>query len=174
MAFRSQRSSDQSGDGSAYWRVFEYDNWWYALARPSRESPVNLHRARDPLAPFEPGPQLFPTSPRQVHNAVLIRDAVMDVFYTREGDRPERILHSEVTLGPDWTTWRATPPRECLAPETDWEGADLPVEAGIVGALEEPSHALRDPTIFQEDGRIYMFYAVAGESGIAVAELRTP
>jgi hypothetical protein len=30
---------------------------------------------------------------------------------------------------------------------------------------------LRDPAIFEENGRIYLFYAVAGESGIAIAEL---
>ena len=30
---------------------------------------------------------------------------------------------------------------------------------------------LRDPAIFEEDGRVYLLYAVAGESGIAIAEL---
>jgi len=30
---------------------------------------------------------------------------------------------------------------------------------------------LRDPAIFEDQGRIYLFYAVAGESGIAVAEI---
>lgn len=160
------------GKGSAYWRVFTYRGWWYALAMPARENPVNVHRARDPLAVFEPGPQVFPAVPRQVHNAVRRRGDVMDVFYTREGDRPERILYSEVTLGPDWRTWRATPPQECLTPEMDWEGADLPIVPGTVGALSEPSHALRDPAIFEEDGRTYLIYVVAGESGIGIAELR--
>jgi hypothetical protein len=30
---------------------------------------------------------------------------------------------------------------------------------------------LRDPAIFEEDGRVYLLYAVAGESGIAIAEI---
>jgi hypothetical protein len=30
---------------------------------------------------------------------------------------------------------------------------------------------LRDPAIFEEDGRTYLLYAVAGESGIAIAEI---
>jgi hypothetical protein len=30
---------------------------------------------------------------------------------------------------------------------------------------------LRDPAIFQEDGRTYLLYAVAGEAGIGIAEL---
>jgi hypothetical protein len=31
---------------------------------------------------------------------------------------------------------------------------------------------LRDPAIFREDGKTYLLYSIAGESGIAVAELR--
>jgi hypothetical protein len=31
---------------------------------------------------------------------------------------------------------------------------------------------LRDPAIFREDGRTYLIYSVAGESGLAIAELR--
>ena len=30
---------------------------------------------------------------------------------------------------------------------------------------------LRDPAIFEEDARVYLLYAVAGESGIALAEV---
>jgi len=30
---------------------------------------------------------------------------------------------------------------------------------------------LRDPAIFEEDDRVYLLYAVAGESGIAIAEI---
>ena len=30
---------------------------------------------------------------------------------------------------------------------------------------------LRDPAIYVEDGRTYLFYAVAGESGIAIGEV---
>lgn len=30
---------------------------------------------------------------------------------------------------------------------------------------------LRDPAIFEEDGRVYLVYVVAGESGIGIAEL---
>ena len=31
---------------------------------------------------------------------------------------------------------------------------------------------LRDPFVFREDGKTYLFYAVAGETGIAMAELQ--
>ena len=155
------------GRGSAYWRLFRYGSWWYALAMPGR-----LLRSRDGLTPFEPGPQLFPTSPTQVHNAVLLHGDVLEVFYTRAGDQPERVMHSRVALGPDWTQWKPTPRDEVLAPEMKWEGADLPLEAGRIGAVEKPIRALRDPAIFQDGGKTYLLYAVAGESGIGIAELR--
>ena len=34
-----------------------------------------------------------------------------------------------------------------------------------------PVNQLRDPAIYEEDGRIYLLYAVAGEQGIGIGEL---
>ena len=87
------------GRGSAYWRIFRYQNWWYALAMPGK-----LLRSRDGVSTFEPGPQLFPTSPTQVHSAVLLKGDLLTVFYTRAGDMPERLARAkaswmELTLG---------------------------------------------------------------------------
>ncbi len=155
------------GRGSAYWRLFRHGGWWYALAMPGR-----LYRSMDGLTPFEPGPQLFPSSPTQVHTAVRLDGDRLDVFYTRSGDSPERILTSSVKLGPDWNQWKPTEPEECVAPEEKWEGADLPLSAGRIGALDKPQRALRDPAIFQEGDRTYLLYATAGESGIGIAEIR--
>ena len=152
------------GKGSAYWRLFHYDDWWYALAMPGK-----LFRSRDGQTHFEAGPQLFP--PSQVHNAVLLQGDTLTVFYTRTGDTPERIVAAQVKLGPDWTQWKPTAAREFLKPELPWEGADLPLKATHIGALEGPENALRDPAVFQEGGKTYLLYSVAGESGIAIAEI---
>ncbi len=157
------------GRASAYWRLFRYEGWWYALAMPGK-----LFRSKDGLSPFETGPQLFPSNPMQVHNAVLIKGDTLHVFYTRSGDTPERILYSKVTLGKDWNGWKPSAPQECLAPETEWEGAKLPLSAGRIGALDAPIHALRDPALFQEGGKTYLLYAIAGESGIAIAAVKIP
>ena len=155
------------GSGSAYWRLFRYDGWWYALAMPGK-----LYRSHDGISSFEAGPQLFTGSPSQVHNAVLLKGDTLHVFYTRAGDTPERILYSQVKLGSDWKQWKPTAPQEFLAPTMKWEGADLPLTAGRIGAADAPIRALRDPIILQDDGRIYLLYAIAGESGIAIAELQ--
>ena len=39
------------------------------------------------------------------------------------------------------------------------------------GAAKGKVNQLRDPAIFEEDGRIYLIYSVAGENGLAMAEL---
>jgi hypothetical protein len=154
------------GPGSAYWRIFRRDGWWYALAMPGK-----LYRSKDGLTPFEPGPQLFPTSPTQIHNALLLRGDTLHVFFTRAGDTPERIWHSEVKMTGDWDRLTAGAPRELLRPEKDWEGADLPETPASIGALAARSRALRDPATFEDNGRVYLLYAIAGESGIGIAEL---
>lgn len=164
-----QAIQEPVGRGSAYWRLFRYGDWWYALGMPGR-----LFRSRDGLTPFEPGPQLFPIKPTQVHNAVEVQGDRLHVFYTRAGDSPERILYSHVDLRPDWSTWKPTLAQEFLAPETEWEGAKLPLMPGKIGALEGPVNALRDPALFREGNRRYLLYAVAGESGIGIAAIQLP
>ena len=58
-----------------------------------------------------------------------------------------------------------------LEPEMDWEGGDEPLLPSTRGLVHGPVRQLRDPAIFTEDGRTYLLYSVAGESGIAIADL---
>ena len=68
---------------------------------------------------------------------------------------------------------REAPGVEVLRPERDWEGADAPLEPSVRSTAYGHVNQLRDPAIFEDaaSGRIYLLYAVAGESGIAIAEL---
>ena len=88
--------------------------------------------------------------------------------------RTERILLSTIDLTPDWRSWVASAPVVVLEPELDYEGGSLPRVPSKRGLVAEPVCQLRDPAIFQEGGRTYLLYSVAGESGLAVAELRAP
>jgi Fusaric acid resistance protein-like len=150
--------------GRPYFRVFAHDGWWYALAKPGI-----LYRSADGLGGFERGPRMFDRSMR--HSAVLRRGDELLVFWSQVGDCPERILCSPVALDGDWTTWRAGPTATVLEPEEPWEGAGLPLSPSVPAWEDEPVRQLRDPAIFVEDDRAYLLYSVAGESGIAVAEL---
>ncbi len=102
---------------------------------------------------------------------LLIHPDILTIFYSRYHDRPERILKSTVQLSDDWTLWTAGEPEEVLAPVETWEGVDLPIEPSEGGAAREQKHQLRDPAIYEEDGRVYLLYTVAGEYGIAITEL---
>jgi len=105
------------------------------------------------------------------HAAVLKRGDELSVFWTQVGEAPERILLSRVNLAGDWLGWKEGPAREILRPERSWEGADEPLLPSIRSTAYGHVNQLRDPAILEDDGRVYLFYAVAGESGIAVTEL---
>jgi hypothetical protein len=71
----------------------------------------------------------------------------------------------------DWKSWTPGPSQVVLAPATRYEGVDLPVTASDKGDAKGRLHAVRDPGIYEEDGHVYLAYSVAGESGIALAEV---
>jgi len=162
--------------GIFYWRVFRWDGWWYAMAKGGL-----LYRSRDGCTNFEQGPNPFPGSelrgkeyntPGVRHVALHLSGNCLWVYYSNIGDAPERIFRCRIELAGDWKTWTTSNPAEVLRPETDWEGARLPLKKSAAGAVNGPENALRDPAIFVEDGHVYLLYSVAGESGIAIAECR--
>lgn len=175
--FRTQRSRVALSDdgirfqalpdllGPSYFRVFRHGGWTYALAMPGI-----MFRSKDGLTGFERGPSLFPGTQR--HTALRLRGDVLEVFWTRVGDVPESILLSTIDLSGDWLTWKAEGEAVVLRPEEPWEGASLPLERSWRGAINAAVNQLRDPCILEDEGRVLLFYAVQGEAGIAVAELR--
>ena len=149
----------------SYLRIFTWAGQTYALTMPGQ-----LHRAADGVSRFEPGPRLF--NPNMRHSALLVRDAILYVFWTQVGHAPERILLSTIDLAGDWSAWRESAPVEILRPERVWEGAAAPVQPSLRSTAYGTVNQLRDPAILEDEGRTYLLYAVAGESGIAAAELR--
>ncbi|MEY8251005.1 MAG: hypothetical protein RPR91_01350, partial [Colwellia sp.] len=76
-----------------------------------------------------------------------------------------------IDLRPDWTKWQESEETIVLRPERDWEGANAPVEPSVRSTAYGYVKQLRDPTLYVEDVVVYMLYAVAGESGIALARV---
>jgi hypothetical protein len=150
--------------GPSYLRLFHYQGWYYGMAMPGI-----FFRSKDGLTRFEPGPTLF--NPNMRHAGLLRRGDRLYVFWSQVGDTPERILLSTIDLRPDWMAWQASAPIEVLRPEHPWEGSNEPLAASIRGAINIPVNQLRDPAVFVEDGRVFLLYTVAGESGIAIAEV---
>ena len=156
--------------GPFYFRVFRWRGGWYAVAKEG----VML-RSKDGVTKFEAGPNpLKADDPALIvrHSAVKLDGDRLSVFYSRIGDNPERILVSTIDLADDWAKWQAGKPRDVLVSEKDYEGADLPLAPSRSGPAKGRARQLRDPGIFQESGKTYLLYSVAGESGLAIAELK--
>ena len=65
-------------------------------------------------------------------------------------------------VGTDGGARSRKPPYECThLPNAPSEGGDV----------KGPVRQLRDPGLFEEGGRTYLFYSFCGEQGIAAAEL---
>jgi hypothetical protein len=155
--------------GPFYFRVFRYAGAWYAIAK-RMDAPGGgiLLRSADGVGKFEPGPYLLPN---QRHVAVWKRDERLEVFFSRGGDCPERILVASLRLEGDWKSWQPSEPVEVLRPETEYEGGRLPLVPSCFGGVSGPVRQLRDPAIYEEDGRLFLLYSGAGESNLCAAEL---
>ncbi|MEZ4862924.1 MAG: hypothetical protein R3C14_16520 [Caldilineaceae bacterium] len=150
--------------GSSYFRVFRWRDTIYALGMPGI-----FYRSHDGFHNFEQGPILFTKDMR--HSALFLQGDRLYVFYSNAGDCPEHILVAEIGLTDDWTQWTASAPSSVILPERAYEGGDLPLEPSERGAIHERVRQLRDPGIFVEGDHTYLLYSVAGESGLAIAEL---
>lgn len=155
--------------GEAYFRVFERGGAYYAISNGGI-----LHHSADGVTPFEQGPDLFPMPEghRVRHSAVKLDGDILTVFYSRIGDNPECIMVSTIRMTAGWKRWKPSEGVVLLRPELEWEGADLPLKPSASGPAKGRVRQLRDPAIYREGGRTYLLYSVAGESGIAIAELR--
>lgn len=153
--------------GRPYMRLFQYAEAWYGLAMPGL-----LYRSADGLTGFERGKNLFEGyTPR--HFAVHKEGNRLLIFWTEIGDAPEQIKLSVLRLDGSWQDWQLeNEVKSIRKPERGWEGSELPNIPSRGGAIYEAVNQLRDPAIYKEDGRLFLAYAIAGEQGIGIGELR--
>ena len=152
-----------------YLRVFRHRDEFYGMARLGQ-----LLRAKDPLESFELGDSPFRDSPyagRVRHVALLEDRGLLSVFFSAIGDAPERILHTTIDLSGDWRQWTIGEVSVVLTPQASYECLDLANEPSEVGEIDHPARQLRDPAVFREDGKTYLFYTFCGEQGVAGAEV---
>ncbi len=162
--------SDDVVLGEAYFRVFRWKDYYYAIGRSS-----SVYRSKDPRAPFEKGSNPFnkiqnPSLLR--HSAVKVVNNTLWVFYSRVGDEPERILLSKIELTDDWNAWTPTVPVTVAEPQEEFEGVNLPVEKSKGGLYYGKVRQLRDPHIYEENDKWYLLYSAAGENSIGIGELK--
>lgn len=164
-----------------YTRVFEYNNKFYLMAKHDSGITAgwSFWASKDIKGPFTSKPAATIDAPQNIdepairvrHGSPVVRSDVLSVFYTRVGDAPERVLVQQYQLGEDTATWRLRGASyEVLRPDND-EGGKEPVVPSEGGIIRRPVNQLRDPYVFVDDSGLFLFYAIAGESGIAVARL---
>ena len=165
--------------GPSYMRVWQWETTYYGFGGGGDRC---LWRTKDSHRLFERGPVLeidgesFTDSSdshivRMRHPEIDLVGHELHVYYSNVGDCPERIKRTTVDLRGDWRHWRGSGVNEVLRTEVDYEGFEQPNEPSAGGASHEPVHQLRDPYVFNEDGRRYLVYSVAGEKGLGIAEL---
>ena len=148
--------------GRSYFRNFNYKGSHYALVSGT------FYRSSDGIQPFEKGAQILP---KIRHSAVTVVGDNLIVFNSQKGDAPERILKMIINLSEGtWKTWKPGIQEELLKSETTYEGVNLPIKESVNGFARTRLHELRDPAILVDKTGIYLYYSVAGESGIAVAK----
>lgn len=156
----------------SYLRVFPYGGYWYGFFRLGA-----MARAKDPLDAFDLGPNPFRDSPyagKVRHVTVVPKGNQLQMLFTVIGDAPERILFTTIDLTKAWSEWRVAPAVEVLRPQTDYECASAPEVPSQVGDVMGRVKQIRDPYVFQDAGRTYLFYATCGEQGVAAAEITLP
>jgi len=171
----------------SYLRVFRHKGWIYGLTGgPYRR----WNRSRSVNERFEEGPVLeiagenfsdlgtaLAPAPRPArvfrmrHVAFHRKGHRMWIYYSNIGDCPERIKRTWIDLREDWEKWRGAPCEEILRPQEEWEGALAPLVPSRPSSAHSAVNELRDPFILEDEGRDFLFYSVAGEQGIGVAEM---
>ena len=147
-----------------YARVFEWHGATYAAALAGW-----LYRSPDAGLSFPDRVRLGDSSTR--HVAVFSFEDELFLVFSRIGDAPERILISRILTTGSWRDWSLSDPLDLLRAETSWEGAGEQVSPSRIGPADRRVNQLRDPFVFSEDDRLWLFYACAGESGLALAQL---
>jgi hypothetical protein len=107
------------------------------------------------------------------HGDVFFYQSTWYAVYSCLGDTPERIrIRSFKDFDKKGHIINPSEPSILLAPEHEYEGSKLPIVTSQNGEAKVSEHALRDPAVLiDDDGRVYIAYAVKGEFGIALAEL---
>ena len=185
---------------TSYVRVFEHGEELYAFDNSS--SPKRALDANNPWEPsagyysgstisdlWEARSGQFTQEPllenlglaradlRVRHTAVRVVGDELQVFYTRRGDSPERVMMSTVDLSVgDYENWEFSfPPAELLSATSGWEGGQFEPEPSETASAPENVNQLRDPFVFEDtDGSLYLLYAGSGEDGIGMAAMSSP
>ena len=155
--------------GGPYLRVFEHNGSYYGMSQGPRHNKSS--RIIKLSGMFEVADQKLLPATNWRHLALLKKGNSLLVFYSRYGDTPGRIQASTIDISSSDIQQWSEPSEviEVLKPEFEYEGSKFPLKPS--GSGRKGLNEVRDPCILEDEGKVYLYYSVKGEVGIAVAEL---
>ncbi|KPA08987.1 hypothetical protein MHK_010814, partial [Candidatus Magnetomorum sp. HK-1] len=153
--------------GPYYFRLFYHNNYYYAFAKHKHECGLLL-RSSYFNTQFITGPKFIN---KIRHTAVLKIKNDLHLFYTKIGDKPESIRYTKIKINDSWEKWNICEGTVVLKPDFEYEGSNLPIEESKPGMVKHKVNQIRDPCIYKEGKKIFLLYCIAGEKGIAIAEI---
>ena len=154
--------------GKFYFRVWSYDGLFFALAKNFNTGWNEIYRSESALGPFQRSRNILW---RARHTAVFVKGSTLLIFYSRVGDRPERILLSTIDMRAPFERWTPSSPIEVLRPLTPQEGSDLPLKVSKHGPATNVQQ-LRDPYLFDQGDYFVLLYTLQGEKGVGAAKIK--
>ncbi len=159
--------SDDKVLGEFYFRVFQYKEKFYSVAKNKNEGGV-IYESDSWDGEFKPKFELIPN---MRHSAVYVNGDFLFLFYTCIGDMPESIFMTKINL----KNWKVLSVEKIIEPKTQYEGANLPMRKSMPGSSTlrygGMVNELRDPYVYIEKNKIFMLYSLAGEFGIGLTQL---
>ena len=153
--------------GMFYFRVFKYNNKFYAIAKNKNIDGV-LYQSDNWDGEFEP---IFNLIPNMRHCDVLVENNNLYIFYTVVGDSPESILLCKIKMDEDIDKWEILSTETIMKPELEYEGSKLPLTPSNFGSADYPVNQVRDPNVFVNGKDLYLLYSTSGEMGIGLSKL---
>ncbi len=172
LAFnRSADYRERQFSNHPYVRIFEYKGSLYTAVLTKKG--VEISSGSSITGTFTPVATILTQENGKIrHIGVGVVGSSLHIYFSRKGDSPERILRATVDMSLAPSEWDAARPVECVrSPQETWEGVGFPSrpsERGPGNNLKQ----LRDPFVYADETHQVLFYSVAGESGIAIADLR--
>ena len=146
-----------------YFRIFKYKNFFYGITKGG-----SLWKTKNFFNKFTQCHNLFDKerSTEILHNyfgavrhiSFIIENNILFIFYTRIGDKPERIYYSKVNLTIDEKEWFFDTENELIRPEFDFEGVNIKLTKSEPGDSSKPENALRDPHIIKICNNYFITY----------------
>jgi len=153
--------------GKFYFRVFRYEDKFYAIAKNGNIDGV-IYESNEWDGEFKP---MFNLIPNIRHSAVYVRNDNLYLFYSVIGEAPESIYVCKINM----KIWKVIYNEMVIKPLKDYEGVNESVIPSMPGSSTlrygKPANELRDPYVYEEDSNLYLFYSLAGECGIGLTKL---